>query len=778
MPEVASLKSLLDEASPEEIRECIEALTPEEAESLLYDWELWARDNQLSPKTDWRYWLCLAGRGWGKALSLDTPLPTPDGWTTMRNIKPGDFVIGADGMPTKVLYATPVQHNRDCYKITFSDNSTIIADADHQWAARSRADRRAGRKYRTVSTRDMLSCLTVAGERNWQMPCMRPMELAEVSLPIDPYLFGVWLGDGDSAGSWITIGDSDANEILRLLPEKYVKAGPLLRYKPEPVKQQRDKRTGRMMANSSLHSRLRLLGVHKNKHIPMIYLRASKTQRLALLEGLIDSDGYVEHSTGKIEITTASKRLSEDIRELALTLGIRAIAHEGRASLHGEDAGAKYRVTWVARSGGGRLARKRLVLRSGLGQPDRATTRYVKSIEPIPSVPVRCITVSAKDSLYVAGRDFLVTHNTRTGSEWIRKRHKAGYGRIAIVGRTAADVRDVMIEGESGLLSIYPLADRPIYQKSNRRVVWSNGAIATCYSADEPDQLRGPQHDTAWADELASWKYPDAWDQLLFGLRLGNDPRAIITTTPRPTKIIKDLIADKNTAIVRGSTFDNKANLADAFVDTIVSKYEGTRLGRQELFAEILDDNPRALWKRDTIESARVKKAPALKRIVVAIDPAVTSNEDSDETGIVAGGVGMDGEYYVLRDKTCIETPNGWAKAAVALLEELKADRIVAEVNNGGDLVEAVLRSVKKNVPYKSVHASRGKVTRAEPVAALYEQGKVHHVGLFPDLEDQMCEWEPGQDSPDRMDALVWLITELSNTKTASVISKDKYGLY
>lgn len=377
--------------------------------------------------------------------------------------------------------------------------------------------------------------------------------------------------------------------------------------------------------------------------------------------------------------------------------------------------------------------------------------------------------------LCLAGRGW---GKTRTGAEWIRMRIATGYNRIAIVGRTAADVRDVMIEGESGLLSIYPSADRPIYQKSNRRVVWPNGAIATCYSADEPDQLRGPQHDTAWADELASWKYPESWDQLLFGLRLGKDPRVVITTTPRPTRIIKELTADKNTAIVRGSTFDNESNLASAFIDTIVTKYEGTRLGRQELFAEILDDNPRALWKRETIENARVKKYPSLKRIVVAIDPAVTSNEDSDETGIIAGGVDVNEEIYILRDGSCVDTPNNWAKAAVKMLRELRADRIVAEVNNGGDLVEAVLRNVEKNVPYKSVHASRGKLTRAEPVAALYEQGKVHHVGMFPELEDQMCEWEPGNASPDRMDALVWLVTELSTTRTAAIKSKEKLGLY
>jgi phage terminase large subunit-like protein len=329
---------------------------------------------------------------------------------------------------------------------------------------------------------------------------------------------------------------------------------------------------------------------------------------------------------------------------------------------------------------------------------------------------------------------------TRTGAEWIKQRVNQGYRRIALVGRTSADVRDVMINGESGLLSIYPDRERPRYVGSRRSVRWPNGAIATCYSADKPDQLRGPQHDTAWADELASWQYRDAWDQLMFGLRLGDDPRAVITTTPRPTPIIKEILSDPSTVVVRGSTFDNKQNLAAAFIDTIVRRYEGTRLGRQELYAEVLDDNPDALWRRDSIENTRTDRAPAMKRVVVAIDPEATSGEESAETGIIAAGKGVDGEFYVLRDASRRDTPNGWAKAAIAVFNELRADRVVAEVNNGGEMIEAVLRSVSPYISYYGVHASRGKVTRAEPIAALYEQGRVHHVGSFPELEDQMCE--------------------------------------
>ena len=370
--------------------------------------------------------------------------------------------------------------------------------------------------------------------------------------------------------------------------------------------------------------------------------------------------------------------------------------------------------------------------------------------------------------LILAGRGW---GKTRTGAEYIRERIDNGARRAALVGRTAADVRDVMVEGESGLLNIYPPGQRPLYVPSQRRVEWPNGAIATCYSADKPDQLRGPQHDVAWADELASWRYTDAWDQLMFGLRLGDDPRVIATTTPRPTPLIKGLLADPNTVVSRGSTFDNRGNLAGAFLDIIIAKYQGTRLGRQELEAEILDDNPNALWQRGSIEGHRVDKAPELVRIVVAIDPAATSGEDSDETGIVAAGKSADGRFYVLADRSLRASPKAWATAAVNLYYELRADRIVAEANNGGDMIEAVIRSLDRNVSYNKVHASRGKLTRAEPIASLYEQGRVHHVGTFSALEDQMCEWEPGQSSPDRMDALVWALTELSTGGSGQMLT-------
>ncbi len=374
--------------------------------------------------------------------------------------------------------------------------------------------------------------------------------------------------------------------------------------------------------------------------------------------------------------------------------------------------------------------------------------------------------------LVLAGRGF---GKTRCGAEWVRAcvcgpspLARGVARRVALVAETAADARDVLVEGESGLLGIHPPAFRPVYEPSKRRLTWPNGAVATLYNAVEPDQLRGPQHDAAWADELAKWRYgQETWDNLQFGLRLGKRPRQAVTTTPKPVKVLREIMADPSTVVTRGATYENIANLAPAFLKRIVAKYEGTRLGRQELNAELLEDTPGALWTRPRIDELRVAKPPALARIVVAIDPAVSSSAASDETGIVVAGLGCDGHGYVLEDASLRGSPDRWGRAAVGAYWRWSADRIVGEVNNGGEMVEHVIRTVDPNAAYKAVRASRGKVARAEPVAALDEQGRVHHAGSFPQLEDQMCAFTADFNrsgagfSPDRVDARVWALSEL-----------------
>lgn len=362
--------------------------------------------------------------------------------------------------------------------------------------------------------------------------------------------------------------------------------------------------------------------------------------------------------------------------------------------------------------------------------------------------------------LILAGRGW---GKTRTGAEWIKDQAlKNPKSRWAIVAPTFRDARDTCVEGESGLLGIVPQEEVVYWNRSFGQLRFKNGSQVQCFGATEPDRLRGPQHHGAWCDELASWPYPETWDQLQFGLRLGTYPKTVVTTTPKPIRIVKSLLERSEVAVVRGDTFDNADNLAPAALEELKNRYEGTRLGRQELYAELLTDTPGALWTYDLLEANRVSEAVELSRVVVAIDPAVTSGEESDETGIVVAGVGTDGAAYVISDLSGRYSPDTWAIRAIGAFDKHSGDRIIAEVNNGGDLVERVVRTKRANIAYKAVRASKGKQTRAEPVAALYEQGKVHHVGVFPDLEEQLTTWTPDAGkSPDRLDALVWAITEL-----------------
>lgn len=365
---------------------------------------------------------------------------------------------------------------------------------------------------------------------------------------------------------------------------------------------------------------------------------------------------------------------------------------------------------------------------------------------------------------------------TRAGAEWVRARALGLWQetgprseRIAIVAPTLHEARSVMIEGKSGLLGVHMEDERPRYEPSKRLLTWPNGTIAQVYSADAPEALRGPQFDLAWCDELAKWKYAEAvWDMLAFGLRLGEHPRVLVTTTPRPVPLIKTLLADEGTVVMRSATADNRAHLAERFWKAVTERYGGTRLGRQELDGELIDDDPGALFRRDAIEAQRIRQAPSLRRVVVAVDPPASHGRKSNACGIVCAGLGEDGRVYVLDDCSVHGVrPGQWAAAVVALYHGRQAGRVVAEVNQGGAMVEAVLREVDASVSYRAVHAKAGKRTRAEPVAALYEQGRVSHVGAFPELEDEMCSAiGEGRKSPDRLDALVWAVTDLVLRRT------------
>lgn len=372
--------------------------------------------------------------------------------------------------------------------------------------------------------------------------------------------------------------------------------------------------------------------------------------------------------------------------------------------------------------------------------------------------------------MYMAGRG---AGKTRSAAEWAIAQASSMKCRGALVGRTPADVRDVMIEGESGILACSRPDFMPVYEPTKRRLKWPNGSTAYAYSAEVPSQLRGPQHHWAWADEASSWTdapkgnvVDTSWNNLMLGLRLPGMPsRCAVTTTPKNNKLTKAILKAAGTVLTKGTTYDNLANLSPEFQTDVLAAYEGTRIGRQELNGELLEDVEGALWSLQMIDGPRVDKAPDLRRVVVAVDPSGGDRDGNDEQGIVVAGVGVDGEFYVLADRSCKLSPAGWANRAAGAYHEYHADRIVAEGNFGGQMVKSTLQSVAPDVPVRIVTASRGKVQRAEPIAALYEQGRVHHVGALPKLEDQMTEWTP-QDagSPDRVDALVWALTDLSKT--------------
>ena len=369
--------------------------------------------------------------------------------------------------------------------------------------------------------------------------------------------------------------------------------------------------------------------------------------------------------------------------------------------------------------------------------------------------------------LALAGRGF---GKTRLAAEWLAWMATLNAGtRWAIVAPTFADARDTCAEGPSGIVTILrEYGSLENYNRSNGEILLNNKSRIKLYSAEEPDRLRGPNFHGGWFDELAAFKYPDAWDQYQLALRLGSHPQTVITTTPRPVKIIRDLSKRDGVMVVRGSTFDNAANLAPTALAELRLRYEGTRLGRQELYGEVIEDTPGALWSRDQIEQARVSEHPPLTRIVVAIDPAVTSGEQSDETGIVVAGVSNDGQYYVLEDLTLRASPDGWARVAIDAYHRWGADRVVAETNNGGDMIELLLRQVDSSVSFRKVTATRGKIVRAEPIASLSEQYRLHLVGSFPKLEDQMANFTiDSKNSPDALDAMVWAVTDLMNSQSS-----------
>lgn len=804
---------------PEEDRKRFElTLSKDQMDALKWDWDFWARPDQQVPD-DCSIYVRSAGRGSGKSLALDTPVPTPTGWTTIGELRVGDEVYDESGSPCRVIFATGTRYGRSCYRVEFSDGSSVVADGEHRWLTETAKSRKAAgraavpRSGPEVRTTDQIArTLTIAsGARNHSVQVAGPLYAPHADLPIDPYVLGVWLGDGCSKDAAITVADDDLKEMVGHLTAAGVSTFGKPRRKPGakcvtlPFGRgafiPRDPATGRLMSNEGMWSALKALGVWGNKHVPAVYLRASIDQREALLQGLMDTDGT--NCSGNVEFDNTNEGLADAVFELVVSLGWQATRGKKRAILNGIDHGVMHRVIFNPDRPVFRLARKRVLQRTpGGSQACRRRRRFITAVVPVPSVPVRCLTVDSPSHLFLAGRSMIPTHNTREGSEWARRkgpRHAEGL----FIGANPRDARDLMIEGRSGVCSISPPWERPVYEPTKLLLRWPNGAIAHVRSAEDPGGIRGLSVEWVWCDEIVKWRFlQETWDQSRLALREGAHPQTVVTTTPMPLPLIKKLLKGGRGIVVRPpvSTYRNAANLSPDYLRELLENYEGTRLGDQELHAIVLDDVKGALWTWALIEGSRwegefietptglwVPNLAGIRRRVVGVDPSGSST--GDECGIVV--VGTDGRRppcgFVLDDRSKRGTPEEWGREAVMAYYDHNCESMVAEVNYGAEMVERVIRTIPaqgaypsgENVRFKPLRAGKGqsKYERAIPIVGLFEQNlkgfrRVYMVGVYKELEGQMTTWIAPERadgievfksnwSPDRMDAMVWGLLEL-----------------
>lgn len=630
------------------------------------------------------------------------------------------------------------------------------------------ADAAPGPQIRT--TQQIVDTLTFGKRRdtNHCIPQCGPLQLPEIELTVPPYLLGVWLGDGSKADGTITQHESD-QPFLRSQFNSY---GFECTDRTEPQN----------FGVLRFAPKLRELGVIHNKHVPTRYLRGSIEQRLALLQGLMDTDGGVE-AASTVSFTNGIEQIADSVYELVVSLGMRATRDarwvKGATML-------SHRVTFTPTMQVFRMPRKADCISTTCSQQLRRHHRMIVSADPIEPVPMQCITVDSPNSMYLAGREMIPTHNTRYGAEWVRHQIESGICRhIALVAADAKDLRRVIVEdargGGSGLLQICPPWNMPHYSPSKMRLTWTNpnyksyGASCLLYSAEKPDSLRGTAHDGAWLDEFAKWgRQRECWDMLQFGMRMGvNNPQTVITTTPKPCEMFLELLRMAGTIVTMGSTFENRANLSASFLKDILHEYEGTRMGRQELYAEILSDIVGALWNQKLIQDAFLPKnteLPILRTRVVGVDPQMSFTSAS-MTGIVVAGSsaaqrGMPIRGYILADRSTNGTPKEWAKAVVDAYHDYDCHWIIAERNQGGELVADNIHNIDMNVRVKLVTATKSKGERAIPVVSRYEQSRVLHYGVFPELESEMLSFVPGDEmnkkrSPNRLDAMVHALDHL-----------------
>lgn len=626
----------------------LQALTPEMVNSLPHDeqiallakikWRMTARPNQLPPEGDWTEWGLMAGRGFGKLLCKQTPVPTPTGWTTMGELKPGSVVFDEAGKPCNVVavYEPPVSK---AYRLTFSDSATLTADADHQWVTWEHADRKAylrsqytdpsrfpdnwpqwrsgsGEKGPEIRTTQQIVDTLVYGKRgdtNHCIPCCAPLELPDADLSVPPYVLGYWLGNGSAHGPTVTCHHDDRDELMSYMRADGVGAAP----------HKHPQNFGLLDIVGALRDGGQLL----NKHIPTEYLRASAVQRLDLLRGLMDSDGNIEHGN-TVAFVNTDKALIDAVSELVHSLGMKTRVWSGVGKIYGVEHKPFWRVQFTPTVNPFRLKRKAGRIGLGGAQSLRNHHRMIVKAEEIEPVPMCCITVDSRNSMYLVGREMIPTHNTMVGANWIWEAAWDDPLRLpsAVIAPTQSDVRYTCFEGVSGLLATIPPELVAEYNKSDLILTLKNGAIIRGFSAEKPERLRGPQFCRGWLDELAAWQNAqDTWDMFKFGLRLGPKPQLVWTSTPKPTELVRNITKPaKGRIIVRGSSYDNRANLSAEFFRQL-EQFEGTQLGKQEIHGELIDPEEAGIIKRSWFRLWPANAPlPRFDCILMSLDTAFT----------------------------------------------------------------------------------------------------------------------------------------------------------
>ena len=810
-------KSIAEEINelPEDERALFFAdLSEEEFEALEYDANFWLRPEQKIEGDDWFITALVAGRGFGKLCDVNHKLPTPNGWKRLGDIVDGDQVFDEYGRPCTVIQAHPIQLPKKAYKLTFSDGHTIVAGEEHLWTTWTHRDRKSynrrneyidndqsvglpdnwpewtkptrwgtpsdiGPKVRT--TQEIVDSFRHGkrGDLNHSIPVLaNPLQYTEKVLPIDPYVYGAWLGDGSSSGPTMTSHVDESDWLINMFESR---GYPLMSKRRAINSETRLEKNCNSISFYNLSSDLKYAQVFGNKNIIEDYRYGSEQQRRDVLAGLLDTDGFIDSRTHYIEFCSKREDHAKFVEELALSLGQKPKVYTGEATLNGKTFGTKYRVCWRPTENFFYMPRKARDFVPMGGQASRNMHRMIVDFEEVPVVPMRCLSVDSPNNLFLIGEGMIPTHNTRTAAEWVRKKAMENPGcRFAVAGRTVADVRNVMVLGESGILNVHPPSERPEYKQHTASIHWPNGSQALLLSSESPDQARGPQFHFAALDEFAAWKTTldssgtNLMNNIIAATRLGNNPQMLLATTPKKTKVMKDLMErskdpEQRIRIISGSTLDN-TSLSKSYIQNLILQYGDSDLARQEIDGVMLEDSEGIVFSEAMIEKARTfGNMPLGLRKIIAVDPSVSKDpKTADECGIMVIGATteqniLQRKAFVIEDASLRAAPDVWAQRVVDMAEKYGITNVVAEANQGGALIEMVLKAKSKMLKVHLVHATKGKLKRVEPIVVAMQQGRVKLVEEFEKLEEQMLYYDPEMtnESPDRMDAFAWGCTAL-----------------